>query len=322
VFEEGHVVANNRVSMGDILASPLEPTLWLARALLGLALYLLCTAALLNRLFEAGRLVSWYGFNLFLLLVLGYGLLLLSVALAYDILFVVVMATDILPVLAPVFVPAGFLLAVTGLWGTVRSLFAVGRAISEHVPVWEDQEPALWQVSMDAAAAVGARPADRIVLASSPAIDVHQNGGLIELAVGTTQRVLTLGIPSVAGLTVHQARLILAREYARFSDRDASWTTLTYRIHDAVAETLAALRGIGWTHPWSAPFVWFNPARWLLDVYFRLYRVVTRSRVTYAERLAPAGAEGAAPPDERPLSDLFTSWTRRSAQQFGDSRDP
>jgi hypothetical protein len=307
--------------MGDLLASPLEPTLWLAAALLGLGLYLLCTALLLNRLFGSGRLGGWYGLNLVLLLVLGYGLLVLSMVLAYDFLFVVVMATAILPVLAPVFVPVGFVAAVASLWGMVRSLFALGRSRSEHVPVWEDQEPALWQLSREVAAAVDARPADRIVLAPSPAIGVHEEGGLIELAVGATQRVLTLGIPTVLGLTVQQARSILAREYARFSDRDDPWTALSYRASGGVAQTLAALRGIGWTHAWSALFVWFNPARWLFEVYWRLFAYVTRSRFAYVERAAAAIAEAAAPPDERSLTDLFTSWQQRSAQRLWDTRD-
>jgi Zn-dependent protease with chaperone function len=293
--------------MGSFFASPLEPTFWLAVPLIGLAMYLSASGALLNQEFRdrlerhlagtgdpgplrVGRLTTWYGLNLVLLVCLGYVLLLLSLMLVYDLLFLVLIVTAFVPLLATVLVPAGVLVAVASAWGVVRGVLGLGRPRSEDVPVSSEQEPALWELSREVAAAVGTRPADRLVLSPFPGISVHEEGGLPRLAVGSTERILTLGMPSVVGLSVQETRSILAHEYGHFSDRDTAWTALTYRAGAAVADTLAELKGVGGTLTPMELLVWFNPARWVLSLYMRLYAYVTsgfsRMREVFADQTA------------------------------------
>src|SRR5688572_8214363 len=105
--------------MGSFFASPLEPTFWLAVPLIGLAMYLAASGALLNQEFReglerhlasagdpgplrVGRLTAWYGLNLVVLVCLGYALLILSLMLVYDLLFLVLFVTMFVPLLATV----------------------------------------------------------------------------------------------------------------------------------------------------------------------------------------------------------------------------
>ncbi len=293
-------------ALGDLGESPLELTLSLFPFVVGLGLYLLVAGIVLNRLFAArlagatngtgrprlrgGVLARLYGLHLVMLVALGYIALAFAAVLVID--FGIVAAAGISQVrrIPVMLVVALAVVVLASLWGIVRGLFGARRTVNYGIEVAPAEEPALWQLSRDTAQAAGTRAADAILVSPLPGVSVHEEGGLLQLLFGRTRRVLTIGAPSILGLTVEQFQAILGHEYGHFSNRDTAWSSLTYRAGAAVAQTLDTMQSVGSQGGWFALVSLINPARWTLWIYRLLFAYVTsgfsRMREVFADQAA------------------------------------
>jgi Zn-dependent protease with chaperone function len=184
------------------------------------------------------------------------------------------------------------------LWGILRGLFGSVKIGNFGVEVRHQEEPGLWHLSEITASDVGTRPADVIVLSPMPGIGVREDGGLPQLLLGRTRRVLTIGAPSILGLTVQQFQAILAHEYGHFSNRDTAWTSLTFRAGSSIGQTLRVMQSFRASGFWFAIVTFINPGLWLLLFYRFLFSYVTsgfsRMREVFADQEA-IGRYGAVP---------------------------
>lgn len=268
----------------------LQTTLQFGLPLLALALYLLGAGAWLNRRFAhrlaaraAGQApprssVDWlsrcYGGHLIVLILLAYALLLFSPVVILGFVYIALVITDgmTLPVMLLIAVPV---VALVSLWGVLRGLFGRPKLEWSGEAIAPDAEPELWAISREVAAAVGTRPADRILLTPLTELGVYESGGLLQLLLGRTRRSLVLGGGSLVGLTVAEFRAVLAHEYAHFSNRDTAWSALTARAAAAVLGTVGVMRSASRLGSWFTWLTWINPACWLLVLYQLLFGYVT-----------------------------------------------
>ncbi|WP_251094686.1 M48 family metallopeptidase [Streptomyces sp. Caat 7-52] len=119
------------------------------------------------------------------------------------------------------------------------------------IPVTDAEEPRLWALVRELAAAAGTRAPDRILLTGEVNASVSENPRLLGLLPG--RRRLTLGVPLLIGLTEAQLRSVLAHEFGHFTGGDTRLSALVVRgrvqigrvigqFHAAADEKVAADR--------------------------------------------------------------------------------
>jgi Zn-dependent protease with chaperone function len=277
-------------SRGDPTGSLGQLTMLTAPLVAGIGGYLMIAAVVLNRLFSSRlrrlvdgleRRVSWgsisgvYGLHLILGVAVAYLALLFAALVVVD--FGLLAADGITQArrVPGMLVVALVIVVVGSLLGIVKGLFGSRRDGGDGVQMGETKEPGLWELSREVAASVGTRAADSIVLSPMPGISVREEGGLLGLLLRRTRRVLTVGAPSIVGLSVQQFRAILAHEYGHFSNRDTAWSSLTYRAGSAVEETVGTMRQITAMGGWFKLVGSINPALWILWLYRWLFAYLT-----------------------------------------------
>ncbi|WP_030348118.1 M48 family metalloprotease [Streptomyces sp. NRRL S-1022] len=95
------------------------------------------------------------------------------------------------------------------------------------IPVTEADEPRLWALVRELAAAAGTRAPDRILLTGEVNASVSENPRLLGLFAGP--RRLHLGVPLLIGLTEAQLRSVLAHEFGHFTGGDTRLSALVVR---------------------------------------------------------------------------------------------
>ncbi|GGU82561.1 Zn-dependent protease [Streptomyces filipinensis] len=112
----------------------------------------------------------------------------------------------------------------------VRGMFMLRTPRGEEgpgIPVAEAEEPRLWALVRDVAAAAGTRVPDRILLTGDVNASVSEEPRLLGLRPGP--RRLHLGVPLLTGLTEAQLRAVLAHEYGHFTGGDTRLSALVVR---------------------------------------------------------------------------------------------
>ncbi|GGR54351.1 MULTISPECIES: M48 family metalloprotease [Streptomyces] len=95
------------------------------------------------------------------------------------------------------------------------------------LPVTDADEPRLWALVRELAAAAGTRAPDRILLTGEVNASVSEDPRLLGLLPGP--RRLTLGVPLLIGLTEAQLRSVLAHEFGHFTGGDTRLSALVVR---------------------------------------------------------------------------------------------
>ncbi|WP_030745995.1 M48 family metallopeptidase [Streptomyces sp. NRRL S-31] len=119
------------------------------------------------------------------------------------------------------------------------------------LPVTDADEPRLWALVRELAAAAGTRAPDRILLTGEVNASVSETPRLLGLVPGP--RRLTLGVPLLTGLTEAQLRSVLAHEFGHFTGGDTRLSALVVRgrvqigrvigqFHDRADDKVAADR--------------------------------------------------------------------------------
>ncbi|MFF7123818.1 M48 family metallopeptidase [Streptomyces sp. NPDC016566] len=138
--------------------------------------------------------------------------------------------------------PAAFkLLLVTAVLAVpvVRGMFMLRTPRGEEpagIPVTEADEPRLWALVRDLAAATGTRAPDRILLTADVNAAVSEESRFLGLLPGP--RRLFLGVPLLTGLTEAQLRGVLAHEYGHFTGGDTRLSALVVRGRVQIARVI------------------------------------------------------------------------------------
>ncbi|MFS4097030.1 M48 family metalloprotease, partial [Streptomyces sp. AF1A] len=129
----------------------------------------------------------------------------------------------------PVVAKLGFITVLLAI-PVVRGMFMLRTPKGEEQPgvaVTDAEEPRLWALVRDAAAAAGTRAPDRILLTGEVNAAVSEDTRLLGLLPGP--RRLYLGMPLLSGLTEAQLRAVLAHEYGHFTGGDTRLSALVVR---------------------------------------------------------------------------------------------
>ncbi|MFD7032878.1 M48 family metalloprotease [Streptomyces sp. NPDC059917] len=101
----------------------------------------------------------------------------------------------------------------------------------------EQQEPHLWAMVRELAAAVGTRAPDEIVLTDEVNAAVSEDPRLLGLLPGP--RRMYIGLPLMTGLDEMQLRAVLAHELGHYSNADTRFTPLIVRGKAQIGRTIA-----------------------------------------------------------------------------------
>ncbi|MEW2259371.1 M48 family metallopeptidase [Streptomyces sp. NPDC047869] len=121
----------------------------------------------------------------------------------------------------------------------VRGMFMLRTPKGEGPPgieVTEADEPRLWALVRELAAATGTRAPDRIVLTADVNAAVSEDARLLGLRSGP--RRLYLGVPLLTGLTEAQLRGVLAHEYGHYTGGDTRLSALVVRGRVQIARVI------------------------------------------------------------------------------------
>ncbi|MES9523922.1 M48 family metalloprotease [Streptomyces capoamus] len=138
----------------------------------------------------------------------------------------------------PLTVKAGFITVLLAI-PVVRGMLMLRTPKGEDgpgIPVSEADEPRLWALVRELAAAAGTRAPDRILLTGEVNAAVSENPRLLGLFAG--RRTLHLGVPLLIGLTEAQLRSVLAHEFGHFTGGDTRLSALVVRGRVQIARVI------------------------------------------------------------------------------------
>ncbi|WP_103355196.1 M48 family metallopeptidase [Amycolatopsis sp. CA-128772] len=172
--------------------------------------------------------------------------------------------------------------AVPMSYALLKALFVIERTRGDAVPgvaATRAEEPALWALVEELAAAVGTRPPDTITLVSEVNAGVRERTGWLGLRV--RRREMFIGAQLLAGLRHDQLCALLGHELGHYSNHDTRLAGLTYRGRRSIERALAGLGGDGWFK---------GLVRRLFVLYAKLYFAVSAAVCRRQELAADAAA--------------------------------
>ncbi|MEU5259886.1 M48 family metallopeptidase [Amycolatopsis sp. NPDC021455] len=174
------------------------------------------------------------------------------------------------------------IVAVPVSYALLKALFAIERTRGDAgsgVPVTRADEPALWALVEELAAAVGTRPPDTITLVSEVNAGVRERTGWLGLRV--RRREMFIGAQLLAGLRHDQLCALLGHELGHYGNNDTRLAGLTYRGRRSIERALIGLGGDGWFE---------GLVRKLFVLYAKLYFAVSAAVCRRQELAADAAA--------------------------------
>lgn len=238
------------------------------------------------------RSTTLYGLHLILLFPLLYALLAFSLLLIWDFILVSLYVVSEMGRIPIALVIAIVMVVLGSIGAVIQGFFGSKQRHIFGVSIKRQEQPQIWELCDHVAHEVGTKPVQEIVLSPQPGIGVHLSGTVLHLIIGRTQRTLTIGLPSIAGLSVVQMKAILAHEFGHFSNKDTAWNSFTFTMAAALGNTLSTMPSPWNSSGWVAITSAFNPALWIMVAYQFLFRIVTsgfsRLREVFADRTAVA----------------------------------
>ncbi len=149
-----------------------------------------------------------------------------------------------IPRIPVVLIAAGFFAPLLAVWANfvaVRSIVRPEPAKTLSVELASHEHPQIRQLVDGVAADVGTQKADHIILNAEPGFFVTQ--GRIETMDGVISgRILSLGLPSLKGLTEGELKSVLAHEFAHFSGKDTSYSLFVSPVYRGIGSVVMSLR--------------------------------------------------------------------------------
>ncbi|APU13251.1 MULTISPECIES: M48 family metallopeptidase [Actinoalloteichus] len=178
----------------------------------------------------------------------------------------------------------GIYLAIVSLGLMVALGFALVQALRTRLTppdgprMTRQEQPALWQVVDELAARAQTRPPDEIILVPEINAAVQEDARGLGLRAG--RRYMMIGLPLLAGLNVSELRSVLAHELGHYGGGHTRMLAISYRGAETLSRTVSRLDS--------------GPARWVLNGYAWLYRVISQSARRTQELQADAYSVAAA----------------------------
>ena len=153
--------------------------------------------------------------------------------------------------------------------------------------IYEKDHPRLFALVRDIGARTGQALPGEVYLVADVNAFVAQRGGIMGLF---SRRVMGLGLPLLALLTVSELQAVLAHEFGHFYGGDTRLGPWIYKTRSAILRTVVSLiqQGQGWGALISVPFKWY------LEFFLRVTQSISRAQELAADALA-AKVVGAAP---------------------------
>lgn len=137
------------------------------------------------------------------------------------------------------------------------------------------EHPLLRALVGEVAARTGQPLPDQIYLDPELNAAVCDTGGL---RGGEGGRVMIIGLPLLAVLSVGQLRAVLAHEFGHYQGGDTRVSAWFLRAYDAIARTVAHLEEAG--------SVWRRPFKWYFNFFLRRTAAIKRRQEYFADQLA------------------------------------
>ncbi|RAP36851.1 hypothetical protein DID80_04905 [Candidatus Marinamargulisbacteria bacterium SCGC AAA071-K20] len=198
------------------------------------------------------------------------------------------MLISILPLVPIVgYVALGVVAFVTayGLLFSIFRLFFPKVNEQSGVLLSETDEKEIWGLVSGIAKKLNTKKIDQILIAATTGISVHQKGPSFLAFFGLGKRCLTLGVPTLYGLTVDEFEAILTHEYGHFDNKDTNWAIITHTVGQSLIQAFNSLPGkidnedkeeSGGIILYNL-IMFLNPAYWILLVFINLYFECTSS---------------------------------------------
>jgi Zn-dependent protease with chaperone function len=173
---------------------------------------------------------------------------------------------------------AGILLFVT-LWAMLKGLFARGDSADPGERLEEQSAPELYAVLREVAAKVGTPMVDSVFLVADATVAVFERGSTLKHLRHRGERCLVLGLGALNGLKLGPFKGVLAHEYGHLSNRDTAGGSLALQVRRSILTSAVTLAQGG-------AAVWYNPAWWFLNGFYRLYLRISQGASRLQEVLA------------------------------------
>lgn len=128
-----------------------------------------------------------------------------------------------------------------------RGIFFISRSRGAHdagVPIDEHSQPELVGLVRSVAQEMQTEPPARLFLVPDVNAGVRETGGSFGLRRG--ERVMVIGVPYIAVLTVDQLRAVIAHELGHYAGGDTLLSALTYRAGASIGRTIANVGDDTW----------------------------------------------------------------------------
>ena len=169
------------------------------------------------------------------------------------------------------------------VWGVIRSATIGPPREVLGIEVLKEQYPRLFEAFTEVADRLQTRTVDLVYLTPTSLISVHDRGygpfGLFR-----KRRVMEIGIPTFASLTVSELKSILAHEFAHFSHQHTFYSRFIFQVSASLSYSLAVMNAAGGAFNYVNPFYGFY---WLYLKGFALIAAgFSRSHEFLADRRA------------------------------------
>jgi Zn-dependent protease with chaperone function len=160
-----------------------------------------------------------------------------------------------------------------------RALFVVGRNEDPGLRLEREKSARFHAVLEEVANKIGTRPIDAVYLTPGTEFAVAERGGVLRQMTHVRERCLIAGVALFEGLKVRELKSILAHEYGHFPNRDTAGGGFALAVRRSVTVLALSLAGTG-------AALWFNPAWWFVDGFYRLFLRISQGASRLQEVLA------------------------------------
>lgn len=143
------------------------------------------------------------------------------------------------------------------------------------IPLGEADQPQLWRLVRDVAAAAGQAPPKKLFLVGDVNAFVAERGS--RLGFGG-ERLMGIGLPLLQVLTVPQLRSVVAHEFGHFHGGDTRLGPFIYRTRDAIGRTVTNFQ--------RAESLLQKPFEWYGQLFLRVTFAISRAQEFAADALS------------------------------------
>ncbi len=172
----------------------------------------------------------------------------------------------------------GLLVPIT-VWAMVKSLLVRGKAEDPGRRLDLAEHPRLRDALGEVAERVGTRMVDEVFLTPGTEVAVFERGGVLRQLARRADRCLVLGAGVLEGMKVIELKSVLAHEYGHLQNEDTAGGGFALAVRRSLLTMAGALASGG-------AAVWYNPAWWFIQGFYRIFLRISHGASRLQEVLA------------------------------------